>query len=118
MNESNTGPNTASWMADRTGRPTSESRHVDVVGVPATAIGELFAVVVEDRHTDVDVELWADQSDAYKRAVALAHEGASEHGDVIYHELNQAMVDDGWVAYLTYSGESDSVRVLRRPVRN
>jgi hypothetical protein len=106
------------WMADRTGRLSSESRHVDVVGRPAAAIGELFVVLTRERHVDPDVELWADQSDAIKRAHSIASNYARDLDDVEVHDLTQPMLDNGWVAYLTWGPEGDSVTVLRRPVRN
>jgi hypothetical protein len=106
------------WMADRTGRPSSESRHVDVVGRPAAAIGELFVVLAEERHSEPDAEVWADQVDAVKRAASIAHGYARDADDVEVHDLTQPMLDQGWVAYLSWGSESDCVRVLRRPVRN
>lgn len=109
-------PGEQTWMADRTGRPTSESRHVDVVGVPATAIGELFVVLTRERHIDPDVEVWADRSDAVKRAHSIASGYARD--DVEVHDLTPSMVDSGWVAYLSWGSESDDVVVYRRPVRN
>jgi len=106
------------WMADRTGRPTSESRHVDVVGTPAAAVGELFVVLTRERHVDPDVELWADRSDAVKRAHSIAASYARDLDDVEVHDVTQPMLDHGWVAYLSWGSEDDDVVVMRRPVRN
>jgi hypothetical protein len=106
------------WMVDRTGRLSSESRHVDVVGVPAAAVGELFVVLIHERHSDPDVEVWADRVDATKRAASLAHDYARDDDDVQVHDLNQSMLDNGWVAYLSWGSEGDDVVVMRRPVRN
>ena len=66
---------------------------------------EVYAVIIQDHHTDVDVEVWADQDAAITRGKALAKEYCRHTED--YEET----AIPGWLVHATYSCESDSVRV-------
>lgn len=76
----------------------------------------IFIVITEDRHSDVEVTPFAHELDATDfagREVALC----ARHPEMIQHELNDAMVNDGWLWYCRYSAEGDSVRVVRRELQ-
>jgi hypothetical protein len=77
----------------------------------------LFVVMVEDRHADPDVEVFVEKDDAIRRARALAEEGARHPGAIEVSELNNAMVNDGWVWHCRYSGEGDWVTVMARQLQ-
>lgn len=72
---------------------------------------EIFIAVVQDRHTDVDVEPFTDANRAIAWARKLARD--SSDGDVD-ETLTESMKDDGWVYSGCYSCEGDSVHVVRK----
>jgi hypothetical protein len=75
---------------------------------------DIWIVLVEDRHADVDALPFSTQEGAVTEARRLATEYA-HHGDVNGDaRLTDGMVRDGWVLYLPYGGEGDCVRVLKR----
>ena len=76
-------------------------------GLSTSPSKALFAVIVEDRHCDVQVEVWDDEAAAVDRAKAIAREYCRDDED--YAERRIA----GWVFYARYSCEDDSVRVVR-----
>lgn len=85
---------------------------------PKIVFAAVWVVLIEDRHADVDAEVWVSQRDAEARARALAAEYARSPDDIAEIELNAAMERDGWVLDIRYSCESDAVRVVRREVRS
>lgn len=68
----------------------------------------MFIVVIEDRHTDVEVHLFNDMSEAVKFAYQQATESARGDDDV---EINDY---PGWVFHCTYSLEGDCAWVVER----
>ena len=77
----------------------------------------LFIVIIEDRHTDVQVELWLEEAEAITRARTVAKERWSAESGVPYSEkLSGPMKKAGWLFHVTYSGEGDAVRVERKDV--
>lgn len=77
----------------------------------------LFTVLVQDRHSDPDVEVFVEKDDAIRRARVLVEEGARHPEDVEVEELNPAMVREGWVWFCRYSREGDSVTVMARQLQ-
>jgi hypothetical protein len=68
----------------------------------------MFVVILEDRHIDVEVELYNEKEKAYERAMSLAKENCRHPEDL---ELGKV---EGWLLYIRYSCEGDSVRVLEK----
>ena len=77
-------------------------------------MSDVWIVLVEDRHTDVNALPFTSEVAALEAAHAQAEANAVYVGTVREGELNQAMIDDGWVLWLEYGTEGDSVRVIRR----
>lgn len=78
---------------------------------------DVYVMVGEDRHFDVQVEVFTDELSAVRAAAQFIEDHASgnEHeADPEDSELNEAMIADGWVFSEVYSVEGDSVRVVRR----
>lgn len=70
-----------------------------------------YAVVLEDRHIDVEVTLFLEKDTAIAWAKKQV-EGEKE----LNEEMNSAMLADGWVYYCGYSCEGDSIRVIERVI--
>lgn len=66
----------------------------------------VYAVLLEDRHTDVHVEVFADRDEAIERARTLAKENARFPDDYKEETI------EGWEFYCRYSCEDDSTRVV------
>lgn len=77
---------------------------------------DVWIVIVEDRHADVDALPYSTE----ELAVAVAREQVEalcHHPEYIEEiELTPAMRADGWVLNVVYSSESDCVRVVKRTV--
>jgi hypothetical protein len=70
---------------------------------------QIFVVIVEDRHIDVDVEVYSDRAVAIARARAVAEANAVELEDI--------EEDDNctpYEYYADYSTEGDCVRVVAK----
>lgn len=80
---------------------------------PATLFGDVFALVIEDRHSDTGVEVWTDREAAIARAKALATEYAGYNGGPV-----EESTIPGWEYYACYSCENDSVRVVKVKVQS
>lgn len=76
-------------------------------------ITPIFVIIVQDRHSDVDVEVWLDRDKAVMRARNLAHEYCRHPED--YSEMQPLPAD--WVFHATYSCEDDCIWVLRKEVQ-
>lgn len=74
---------------------------------------EIYIVLVEDRHADVDALPYTTSEVAVARAEQLLAQFA-RHPEDVERDLNAAMVDDGWVWNARYSEEGDSISVIRR----
>ena len=69
---------------------------------------ELFVVLIEDRHTDVQVEVFSGREDAIRYAQWIAVNWIRPGATITEQQV------DGWEYYATYSSEDDSVRVERK----
>jgi hypothetical protein len=69
---------------------------------------DIWIVLIEDRHTDVEVLPFTSAEAAADAARSSVPDDAQDG------ELNDAMRRDGWVLYLPYGPEGDFVRVIRR----
>jgi hypothetical protein len=75
---------------------------------------DIWIVLVEDRHTDVDALPFTSEVAALQAARAEAEANARDPQDVSEGELTQTAIRDGWVLLLEYGTESDCVRVIKR----
>jgi hypothetical protein len=66
---------------------------------------KVYAILLQDRHCDPEVTVYADRQRAIDAARAMARQN-DRHGDYEEREI------DGWVFHAEYSCESDSVTVL------
>lgn len=78
---------------------------------------KVYVAVVNDRHADPEVTVYADEGEAIKYARGQAKEGAHEESDYEEHPVNDAMQRLGWVFYASYSEESDSVWVVETELK-
>lgn len=72
---------------------------------------EVYVVIIEDRHTDVDAEVYADEHKAVERAKVMAKDSCQSPEDYEEHKIAD------WIFYASYSCESDSVKVLKKEVK-
>ena len=77
----------------------------------------VYVMIIEDRHCDTDAQVFLKEQAAIDAARKLAKEECRYEEDYS-EELNQFMVNDGWVFYATYSCEGDNIRVLKRKVNS
>lgn len=75
---------------------------------------DIFVVMVNDRHSDIDVTLFYNKEDAIEDARKWAKIGAGEYPEYI-KESTTIGKSLGWVFYISY-GESDSIIVMKRGV--
>lgn len=75
---------------------------------------DLWIVLVEDRHSDVDALPFSTEDEAAEYARSEAEEIARRPGDVQEVALTPQMRSDGWVLCLSIGSESDGVRVIKR----
>ena len=69
---------------------------------------DIWIVLIEDRHSDVDARPFSSEEQAAEYA-------RSQVDDTdLPDELNDAMRKDGWVLYIPYGAEGDCVRVVKR----
>lgn len=73
----------------------------------------IYVVMIEDRHVDVEVELFISKERAIERAREIFNE-EDRYSDGKDEKLSPSMIEDGWVYFAIYSCESDSVRVMER----
>ncbi len=64
----------------------------------------VYVVMLEDRHTDVDVELFKDKSKAIERAREIAKD----------YDHPRDKICNGCILYIRLNGEGDSVSVMTR----
>ena len=69
---------------------------------------DIWNVIVEDRHADVDALPFSSE----EQAAGYARSRVDDTD--LPGELNDAMRKDGWVLYLPYGTEGDCVRVVKR----
>lgn len=71
---------------------------------------KVYVLIVEDRHSDTDVQVFASADLAVARAKAVAAKYARSPEDIEERQIA------GWIYFANYSCESDSVRVVEREV--
>jgi hypothetical protein len=76
----------------------------------------VYLVIIEDRHIDVEVEVWADGTKAIQRGKEIALEYAGDPKNVKEY-LTPSMIKSGWLYNATYSCEDDCVRVQKTVIR-
>jgi len=76
---------------------------------------DIWIVLVEDRHADVDALPFSSEERAIGEARAQV-EGNARHPESIKWDaqMTTAARRDGWVFYVPYSEEGDHVRVVKR----
>jgi hypothetical protein len=79
-------------------------------------VADIWIVLIQDRHTDVDARPFSTEEAAVAAAWKAARANSWHPGDVAEEELNDAMIRGGWVLLLVYGTEGDRVRVMRRQV--
>lgn len=75
-------------------------------------MSEVYLVILEDRHTDVEVRVFADRQDAIDHAEQIVE-------DYDYDDDKPALGNppDGWLFHAVLSCEGDSVRVEKAEVK-
>lgn len=76
----------------------------------------LWVVLLQDRHVDVDVEVWPTREAAEARAGVIAETSAA-HPEYISHELTPLMQEQGWTMNIRFSVEDGYVRVQPTEMR-
>lgn len=77
---------------------------------------DIWIVLIQDRHTDVDAKPYSTENAARRAAWEAAKASSWHPGDVAEEALTDRMRRDGWVLLLAYGTEGDQVRVIRRQV--
>lgn len=70
----------------------------------------VYAILIEDRHADTDVEICSEKQVAIDRARSLAKEYSRRNEDYEEH------AHESWIFNATYSCEGDNVTVYERVV--
>ena len=76
-------------------------------------MSDVWIVLLEDRHVDVDAFPFTSEAAALDAARRLAGEW-TRHDDPVEAELTPDMINDRWVLLLEYGTEGDHVTVIRR----
>lgn len=73
----------------------------------------VYLAIIEDRHTDVQVEVFLSEESAvkYAKEYAVSH---SRSGQIEEQELNDTMRSNGWLYHAPFSCEGDYVMVQRK----
>jgi hypothetical protein len=80
---------------------------------------DIYLVITDDRHADLDVTPFTDEA----AAIAFAEQEVADNvrrPELVEpedRELNDAMREDGWIWYCRYSAESDTAWVIKRELR-
>jgi hypothetical protein len=72
---------------------------------------EVFIVITEDRHTDVEVDVFGDEQSAITHAKKIANEHCRHEEDYEEQKI------EGWIFSAIYSCEGDCVRVEKKPIK-
>ena len=75
---------------------------------------KVFVVMIQDRHTDTECEVYEDSGKAISRALELAERYAHQP---VKNTLNPDWVKAGCLAHFTYSCESDCTWVMGKEVK-
>lgn len=78
----------------------------------------IYVVMAEDRHVDVDIELFVNKERALKRAKEIFNESKyldwEDDEDIGENKLDPDVIREGWIYSAIYSTEGDSVSVRER----
>lgn len=76
---------------------------------------EVYVLITEDRHADVDVQVFRTEQGAREEMAKWRESLAEWRGRDEWEELKlgDEMIKSGWVANVRYSPESDYVRIQR-----
>jgi hypothetical protein len=77
----------------------------------------VYLVIIEDRHSDVDIEVWLDETKAIERGKSLALEYANGNPNELEEYLTTPMIESGWLYNVTYSCEGDSISVQKKETK-
>lgn len=77
---------------------------------------EVYVVIIKDRHSDTEVQVFSDPDIAVNKARELAKEYCRHLEDFEESKLNNYMTQDGWLYHAVYSCEGDNIRVVKRVV--
>jgi len=75
----------------------------------------VFIVIIEDRHSDTQVEVFSGEVAAVEHAKAVVKE-YGRYPEDISEGLTEPMTRAGWLYHATYSCEGDNVRVERKTI--
>lgn len=73
---------------------------------------KIYNVIIEDRHSDVEVESYGNKIQAIARAKYLANKYCTHREDYKEHDYVKE-----WLFFVEYSCESDSVRVVETELK-
>lgn len=77
----------------------------------------VFVVLVRDRHCDPEVKVFLHEEKAIAYAEETAKDSCAHLEDLdLNYELDRHMIRAGWIRYIPYSCEDDSVTVTRQKV--
>jgi hypothetical protein len=80
-----------------------------------TVSSDIWIVLSENRHSDVEPYPFSSEEAAVSAAGRIVRESAYRPEDIEWDaELTPAMRGGGWVCYVPYGPEGDSVRVVKR----
>jgi hypothetical protein len=71
----------------------------------------VYVIIINDRHADINAEVWSDEAKAKARARQLAKAYARSPADI-----DEQKIAD-WVLHLSYSCEGDAITVLRKELQ-
>jgi hypothetical protein len=74
----------------------------------------VYVIIIQDRHSDVDAEVWTDEEKAISRAKEIAHENAQfqeQVRDILFYP------DYDLFAGIVYSTEGDMVTIRRKEIQ-
>jgi len=80
---------------------------------------EIYVLIIEDRHSDVDVEVYRDElaaKRAFENFVRVQSVGARRPEDIEEY-LTEDMIKSGWLANVIYSVEGDAARIEKQVLR-
>lgn len=79
---------------------------------------DVFVVVYEDRHCDVDFDLYEDEADALFAANTELNEHRAHYSPgEIQDQLNESWVRAGCIWNFAYGVEGDGIRIMRKEVQ-
>lgn len=79
---------------------------------------DVFVVVYEDRHCDVEFELYEDEADALYAANTELNKERQRYGPgEIRDQLNETWTSAGCIWAFAYGEEGDGIRIMRKEVQ-